>query len=136
MVDVLHQPPRQRPGLSGVAWVHGTPIGIAESSDGGATWKRVGDAVIDLPAAVRGEGPTPTYWAPDVITAPDGTHHMFLTVVPGVFENWQHPRTLVHLTSTDLRTWTKAVSTLRLASDRVIDACVYPLPRRRLAHVV
>jgi beta-xylosidase len=115
------------PGLSGVAWVHGTPIGIAESSDGGATWKRVGDAAIDLPAAVRGEGPTPTYWAPDVITAPDGTHHMFLTVVPGVFENWQHPRTLVHLTSTDLRTWANAAP-LTLASDRVIDACVYPLP--------
>jgi len=24
------------PGLSGVTWVHGTPIGIAESADGGA----------------------------------------------------------------------------------------------------
>lgn len=114
-------------GLSGVAWVHGTPIGIAESADGGATWKRVGDAEIDLPVAVRGDGPTPTYWAPDVITAPDGTHHMFLTVVPGVFEDWQHPRSLVHLTSANLRNWSHAAP-LKLASDRVIDACVHPLP--------
>jgi beta-xylosidase len=113
------------PGLSGVAWVHGTKIGIAESSDAGATWARLGDAAIDLPESVGGR--EPTHWAPDVITAPDGTHHMFLTVVPGIFEDWQHPRDLVHLTSADLRKWTYA-STLKLSADRVIDACVAPLP--------
>jgi hypothetical protein len=52
---------------------------------------------------------------------------MFLTVVPGVFENWQHPRRIVHLTSGNLRDW-KYQSALALASDRVIDACVFPLP--------
>lgn len=113
------------PGLSGVAWVHGTKIGIAESADGGATWKHAGDAEIDLPAEIGGT--EPTHWAPDVITAPDGTHHMFLTVVPGIFEDWQHPRTLVHLTSPDLRKWNHA-SALTLASDRVIDAVVHRLP--------
>lgn len=113
------------PGLSGVAWVHGTRIGIAESADGGRTWERVGDATVELPEDIGGT--EPTHWAPDVVTAPDGTHHMFLTVVPGVFENWQHPRRLVHLTSTDLRTWTHPRG-LTLASDRVIDACVFPLP--------
>jgi len=113
------------PGLSGVAWVHGTRIGIAESADGGASWIRLGDASIDLPESVGGG--EPTHWAPDVITAPDGTHHMFLTVVPGIFEDWQHPRDLVHLTSTDLRKWSY-VSTLKLSADRVIDACVAPLP--------
>jgi hypothetical protein len=50
-----------------------------------------------------------------------------LTVVPGVFENWNHPRTLVHLTSSDLRHWRNA-QPLTLASDRVIDACVQPRP--------
>ena len=45
----------------------------------------------------------------------------------GVFEDWNHPRTLVHLTSRDLRTWDHAKA-LRLASDRVIDAAVRPLP--------
>ena len=113
------------PGLSGVAWVHGTRIGIAESDDSGATWKHVGVADLALPREVGGD--EPTHWAPDVITAPDGRHHMFLTVVPGVFEDWQHPRRIVHLTSTDLKTWTY-VSTLALSADRVIDACVSPLP--------
>ena len=113
------------PELSGVAWVHGTRIGIAESADNGATWSYVGTANIDLPSDIGGA--EPTLWAPEVFTAPDGVHHMFLTVVPGVFEDWKHPRTLVHLTSTDLRKWQNA-SPLTLASDRVIDACAYHLP--------
>jgi len=114
-----------RPELSGVAWVHGTPIGIAESADGGVTWKYAGDADIKLPPGLTTE--PRTLWAPDVIRAPDGVCHMFLTVVPGVFEDWNHPRTMVHLTSTDLRTWDHA-RPLKLASDRVIDAAVRQLP--------
>ena len=113
------------PGLSGVAWVHGTRIGIAESADGGAHWTYVGTAGIRLPAGVGGA--EPTLWAPEVRTASDGTHHMFLAVVPGVFEDWEHPRTIVHLTSSDLRDWTYR-SELRLSSDRVIDPCLFPLP--------
>jgi len=113
------------PGLSGVAWVHGTPIGIAESTDGGAHWKASGVAEIQLPKELTGD--QPTYWAPDVRTDAAGLHHMFLTTVPGVFEDWNHPRTIAHLTSSDLRHWSYA-STLKLASDRVIDACAYPLP--------
>ena len=112
-------------GLSGVAWVHGTHIGIAESCDGGATWTHYGVADIELPVEVGSDDPT--HWAPEVMTAPDGIHHMYLTVVPGVFENWQHPRSIVHLTSTDLEQWTYQ-STLSLATDRVIDACVAALP--------
>ncbi|HYC70923.1 MAG TPA: glycosyl hydrolase [Opitutaceae bacterium] len=113
-----------QPGLSGVAWVHGCRIGIAESADG-ASWTYVGTAEIELPPEIGGT--EPTHWAPDVITAPDGTHHMYLTVVPGIFENWQHPRRIVHLTSTDLRRW-RYHSALTLSSDRVIDAAVHPLP--------
>lgn len=113
------------PGLSGVAWVHGTQVGIAESADAGRTWTYLATAEIELPNSLRGA--EPTLWAPDVITASDGTHHMFLTVVPGVFEDWQHPRTIMHLTSTDLRTW-KNADPLKLASDRVIDAAVIRLP--------
>jgi hypothetical protein len=113
------------PGLSGVAWVHGTKIGIAESADGGATWAYTGTANITLPPELGGS--EPTLWAPDVRTSADGLHHMFVTVVPGVFEDWQHPRTIVHLTSVDLRNWLY-VSALKLSSDRVIDPCVFPLP--------
>lgn len=113
------------PGLSGVAWVHGTRIGIAESRNYGETWGYVGTAEIDLPDEVGGK--QPTHWAPEIVTAPDGSHHMFLTVVPGVFEDWKHPRRIVHLTSTDLRHWTYH-STLALSSERVIDAGVHRLP--------
>ena len=112
-------------GLSGVAWVHGTPIGLAESRDGGVTWTHAGTARISVPAEIGGT--EPTFWAPEVVTSPDGTHHMFLTVVPGIFEDWQHPRRIVHLTSPDLRAW-HYESALTLASDRVIDPCVQPLP--------
>ncbi|MBL9206130.1 MAG: family 43 glycosylhydrolase [Opitutaceae bacterium] len=112
------------PGLSGVAWVHGTRIGIAESRNG-AHWSYVGTAELPLPPDIGGD--QPTHWAPEIVSAADGRHHLFLTVVPGVFEDWQHPRRLVHLTSPDLSTWTYR-SALALASDRVIDAGVHPLP--------
>ena len=109
---------------SGVAWVHGTRLGIAGSTNNGVNWSYVGTAAIDLP--VEYGGTNVTHWAPEVFTAPDGSHHMLLTVVPGIFENWNHPRSIVHLTSRDLRQWQNA-QPLRLASDRVIDACVLQL---------
>lgn len=109
-------------GLNGVTWVHGTAIGIAESGDDGATWKYVGTADIKDGSGI----PDVTYWAPEVVS--DGKiFHMFLTVVPGVFADWNHPRTIVHLTSKDLRHWGDPVP-LVLSSDRVIDAAVYRLP--------
>jgi hypothetical protein len=108
------------PNTPGVSWVHGTRIGIAESSDGGASWKYRGTADIDY-----GKGEH-SYWAPEVIEH-NGTYHMFLTFVPGIFTNWNAPRDIIHLTSTNLLKW-KYESTLKLSSDRVIDACVLRLP--------
>jgi GH43 family beta-xylosidase len=113
------------PGLQGITWVHGTRIGIAESADHGATWRYVGNADIELPAEFGGD--QSTHWAPDVVRGPDGKWHMFLTVVPGVFTDWKHPRRIVHLTSTDLKTW-RDPAPLKLATDSVIDASVVPLP--------
>ncbi len=111
------------PDLSGVTWVHGTRIGIAESADEGATWTYVGTAEIDDGSGISDA----THWAPEVIAGQDGTYHMFLTVVPGIFSDWKHLRTIVHLTSTDLRHWGNPVP-LKLATDRVIDACMLRLP--------
>ncbi|MEO7496457.1 MAG: family 43 glycosylhydrolase [Massilia sp.] len=113
------------PGLPGVAWVHGTRIGIAESSDQGATWQYAGTADIELPPELGGADAT--HWAPEIVRADDGVYHMYLTVVPGVFADWRHPRHIVHLTSRDLRAWRHA-EVLKLASDRVIDACVARMP--------
>jgi beta-xylosidase len=105
---------------SGVAWVHGTRIGIAESTDG-ASWKYKDTANINY----RPDNGY-TFWAPDIIEH-DGTWHMYLTYVPGIFENWNHPRRIVHLTSKDLLTWNYQ-STLSLVNEKVIDASVYKLP--------
>ena len=112
-------------GLPGVSWVHGTRIGIAESSDDGATWQSAGSADIELPEELGGD--EATHWAPDVVRGDDGVYHMFLTVVPGVFTDWKHPRHIVHLTSKDLRNWRNA-RVLTLASDKVIDAAIARLP--------
>ncbi|MCU0405328.1 MAG: family 43 glycosylhydrolase [Chitinophagaceae bacterium] len=107
-------------GLDGVTWVHGTRIGIAESKDG-ANWKYLDTADIQYrPVSDY------THWAPEVIEHM-GTYHMYLTYVPGVFKDWRHPRDIVHLTSSDMLHW-KFESKLSLSSDRVIDACVAPLP--------
>jgi hypothetical protein len=108
----------------GVTWVHGTHIGMAESMDGGATWSYRGEAKITY-----GQDTHPddyTYWAPEVIWF-QGTYHMYLTYVPGIFTDWNHPRQIVHLTSRDGVKW-ETVSPLDLKSDRVIDPCVMQLP--------
>ncbi len=106
-------------GEPGVAWVHGTRIGIAESADQGTTWKYRGTAEI-------GYGkPDYSHWAPDVIDGGE-RYHMYLSVVPGTFSDWNARRDIVHLTSSDLIHW-KYESTLKLASDRAIDATVHRL---------
>lgn len=104
----------------GVDWVHGTPIGIAESSDGGLTWTYKQDANIQY------EGKDLTYWAPDVMEH-DGTYHMYLTIVPGIFTDWSHPRDIVHFTSKNLIDWTFETK-IKLASDKVIDAEIIKAP--------
>lgn len=107
-------------GLDGVTWVHGTRIGIAESSDGGATWRYRDTCDIQYRMAAY------THWAPEVVEN-KGLYHMFLSYVPGIFTNWDHPRWIVHLTSSNLINW-KFESKLNLSSDRCIDACVFRLP--------
>lgn len=105
---------------TGVKWVHGTRIGVAESKDG-SSWTYKDTANINYrPDAGY------TFWAPDVIEN-NGTYHMYLTYVPGIFETWNHPRNIIHLTSKDLLNWNHE-STLKLVNDKVIDASVFQLP--------
>jgi hypothetical protein len=105
---------------STVQWVHGTRIGIAESKDG-REWKYKDTANINYRPDERY-----THWAPDVIEH-NGIYHMYLTYVPGTFNDWNYPREIVHLTSNDLLNW-KYESTLKLVNQKVIDASVFKLP--------
>lgn len=111
------------PGLTAVTWVHGTPIGVAASPDG-AHWTYRG--TVAFPPDIPHTQGTPTFWAPTLVYH-DGVYHMFVVVVPGIFADWQHPRHIVHVTSRDLKTW-HYEGTLPLATDKVIDPCVYRLP--------
>lgn len=104
---------------STVQWVHGTRIGIAASKDG-KKWQYVDTANINY----RPDSGY-TFWAPDV-TEHQGTYHMYLTYVPGTFTDWNHPRVIVHLTSTDLVNWAYQ-STLKLVNQKVIDASVFKI---------
>jgi hypothetical protein len=97
---------------------------MAESSDGGATWTYRGTADISYGKDVHPNDYT--YWAPEVIWVA-GTYHMYLTFVPGIFNDWNHPREIVHLTSKDGVKW-DTVGQVDLKSERTIDACVIQLP--------
>ncbi len=71
--------------------------------------------------------PTPRTGRPTWCAMTWALFHMFLTAVPGIFEDWNHPRHIVHLTSKDLRKWRDA-RPVKLATDRAIDASVIRLP--------
>jgi len=103
-----------------VSWVHGTRIGIAVSTDRGANWKYRG--VANIPYGK----PDYTHWAPDIVYWKK-KYHMFLVIVPGTFKDWNAPREIIHLTSSDLEKW-KYVSKLEVGSDRIIDPSLYQLP--------
>jgi hypothetical protein len=103
----------------GITWVHGTRIGIAESTDG-ANW------VYKDTCNINYKIKDVTHWAPDVIKYKN-MYHMYLTIVPGIFNDWYHPRSIVHFTSKNLIDW-KFESELKLASERCIDASVFKLP--------
>jgi len=104
----------------GVKWVHGTKIGMAVSEDGGRTWEY--KDTCNILYHVKDV----TYWAPEVIFYED-TYHMYLTIVPGIFDNWSHPRYIIHLTSKDLTAW-EFQSKLNLVNEKCIDACVFQMP--------
>jgi len=104
----------------GVAWVHGTDIGVASSADYGHTWLYRG--VLN---GLEFEGGRNTFWAPD-ITWQDQRYHMYVSYVPGVPQDWSGPRSIIHLTSRNLWDW-HYESTLALSSHRVIDPAILKL---------
>lgn len=110
-----------KPGLTGVEWVHGTAIGIARSSDGGATWNYQ-DTVEGL--VPPGAELPATLWAPDVVRIGD-QWIMYLTVLEGVRTDWTGNASIVQFSSRDLLSW-EYLGQVNLDSPRVIDAAVAP----------
>lgn len=104
----------------GVAWAHGTDIGIASSSDQGHTWRYRG--ILNGLEFERGRN---TFWAPEVLWYA-GLYHMYVSYVQGVPHDWSGTRSIVHMTSRNLWDW-QFENTLPLTSDRVIDAAVMQL---------
>ncbi len=117
----------------GTDWVHGSAIGIAQSTDG-AHWDYLdtcqGDHDLSDPMKATGAGPEPgiTWWAPCFLYE-DKTFHMWVTRVDGVYTNWSGKRNIVHFTSDDGVQW-KYADTCNLASERVIDPTVYKVNDR------
>jgi hypothetical protein len=108
----------------GVAWVHGTDLGVAASPDGRDWVYRGTLSGLDV------EWGRNTYWAPEIHWQ-SGEYHMYVSYIRGVPAKWAgHDRHIVHYTSPDLLRWSFQ-SRLRLSSDRVIDACVHELPDGR-----
>lgn len=121
---LLYTSRRANVDCRGVAWAHGTDIGIASSADAGQTWRYRG--VLGGLEFERGRN---TFWAPEILWH-DGRYHLYVSYVPGVPHDWSGTRTIVHLTSANLWDW-HYESQLALSSDRVIDAAVHRLPDGR-----
>jgi hypothetical protein len=105
----------------GVDWCHGTAIGIATSPDGTHwSYKDIchGDQGLDTPVQSNC-----TWWAPSVYYTGDGVYHMFVVFVDGVYSSWKGKAFIKHFTSSDGLAW-KYQDTLKLSSERCIDACV------------
>jgi hypothetical protein len=104
------------------AWVHGTDLGVASSTDGGMNWKYRG--VLQGLDFERGRN---TFWAPEILWH-EGLYHMYVSYIQGVPDDWPgHKRNILHYTSTNLWDWNLA-SKLNLSSEYVIDAAIHRLP--------
>jgi hypothetical protein len=121
---ILYTNRRANVACQGVAWCHGTDIGIASSVDHGHTWRYRG--ILQGLEFERGRN---TFWAPEVLWH-DQRYHMYVSYVPGVPYDWSGCRLILHMTSQNLWDW-QYEGALSLSSDRVIDACVLRLPDGR-----
>jgi hypothetical protein len=117
---ILYTNRRANVDCQGVAWVHGTDIGIASSVDGSA-WRYRG--TLQGLEFERGRN---TFWAPEVLWF-SGQYHMFVSYVRGVPPDWSGERHIVHMVSANLWDW-QFRSILPLSSNHAIDACIFRLP--------
>jgi hypothetical protein len=106
---------------AGVAWVHGTDIGVASLMEDGVGWLYRGTLDLEF------EFGRNTFWAPEVVWD-GGCYHMYVSYIRGVPQTWAgHERHILHYSSADMVQWT-AHGKVCLSSDYVIDACVFERP--------
>jgi sucrose-6-phosphate hydrolase SacC (GH32 family) len=105
--------------LQDVAFCYGTKIGMATSADHGKTWVYRGTPELEFERGLN------TFWAPEVIYE-NGTYHMFVTYIPGVYNHWGGNARLVHYTSKNLWDW-KFLGDLKLTKN-IIDPTLMKLP--------
>mgnify|MGYP000719135170 FL=1 len=106
----------------GVAWVHGSQIGRAVSTDDGASWAY--DGVVDgLP--LPGDEPEMTFWAPAVVRMA-GRWRLFVSVIRGIPERWEGHERVIRDYAIDALRGQPATGgdELTLSSRLVIDAAV------------
>ena len=120
---MLYTQRRAKVEEQGVAWCHGTEVGVAESKDGGVTWVYKGT----LPLSHPDKGYS--FWAPDIIRDNQGLYHMFVSYVPGeadTHKDWGGHRYIFHYSSKDLSAW-KFERRIPLESDYCIDPSLVQL---------
>ncbi|BCW64456.1 hypothetical protein [Arthrobacter sp. StoSoilB22] len=109
------------PFEDGLSWLYGSKLGVASSTDG-THW--------DYRGTLEGldfEWGHNTFWAPEVFEHA-GTFHMYVSYIRGIPAHGNpHSMEIHHYTSPDLLAWTHH-GLVPLSSNRVIDACVHPLP--------
>lgn len=117
---MLYTQRRANSETAGVAYCYGNPIGVASSSDGGATWAYRGSLDLDFEPGHN------TFWAPDVVYD-NGLYHMFVSYIQGVRTYWGGQAVMMHYTSPDLWNWTLQ-GPCSLPKKNVIDATLIRKP--------
>ena len=114
---MLYTQRRANLDLPGVAWCHGSEIGVAESKDHGMSWHYVGQLPLSHPDTGY------SFWAPDIVKDDHGVFHIFVSYVPGAGDkhvDWDGDRYIFRYTSRDLWNW-KFEQRLPTGSDHCID---------------
>ena len=112
---------RARLELRGTEYCYGTAVGIASSTDGGASWQYKGTAKLPQP-----DSGLNSFWAPQVFQNPaDDSYHIIVSYIRGVYDNWGGERQIFHYRSGDLEQWERIASA---GTDGCIDASVAQLP--------
>jgi len=111
---------RANSNTSNLAWVHGTAVGVASSSDSGLNWIYRGTLELDYEPGHN------TYWAPDLYYE-SGTYYLYVSYVQGIpTQNFEAEHKILLFTGSEM--WNLSFNkVIDLESERVIDPSVIKL---------